>query len=299
MPIMESKKATSPTSIEQRLATLGYEWHSSEYFISPDDAFPPNPGKACYRPNFYILGICVEGSVEYLVNGSLFTVRPYCFFAAGPQSVIERGEKSPECKTRQIYFTKDFLLKNIIDVHQLESFNFFSGNADALVQLEKKDAEPLLQLYDILQSKRGNVNSSIQLAIVRSLIFTFLYEAAAICQKSTTVIQPKFTRDVELNLKFKQLLAQHDKVQHNLKFYADSLFITPKYLIHTVKNASGKTPGKLIDEALVAEAKLLLKDLGQTISSIAEDLHFSDQASFSKFFKKHTGLSPQFYRTTG
>ena len=89
---------------------------------------------------------------------------------------------------------------------------------------------------------------------------------------------------------------QHDKVQHNLKFYADTLFITPKYLIHAIKNASGKSPGKLIDEAIVEEAKLLLKETNLSIASVAEELHFSDQASFSKFFKKHTGLSPLSYR---
>ena len=91
-------------------------------------------------------------------------------------------------------------------------------------------------------------------------------------------------------------MTQHDKVQHNLKFYADSLYITPKYLIHVVKNVSGKTPGELIQEALIAHAKLLLKNLNNSVSSVADELHFSDQASFSKFFKKHTGMSPLSYR---
>ena len=94
-------------------------------------------------------------------------------------------------------------------------------------------------------------------------------------------------------------MVQHDKVQHNLKFYADSLFITPKYLIHAIKNASGKTPGKLIDEAIIAEAKLLLMDYDNSISYIAEHLHFSDQAAFSKFFKKNTGITPVSYRSKG
>jgi len=227
------------------------------------------------------------------------TISPYCFFTAGPHNIIQRVEQSPDCKTRQIFFTKDFLLKNIIDIHQLDSFNFFSSITEAIVQFEKKDAEILLQLYAILKNKRGNINSPIHLAIIRSLFFTFLYEAAAVSEKNSTITQPKFTRDEELNLKFKQLLARHDKVQHNLKFYADSLFITPKYLIYAVKNASGKTPGKLIDEALLAEAKLLLKDLRYSIAAVADELHFGDQASFSKFFKKHTGLSPQSYRREG
>jgi AraC-like DNA-binding protein len=92
-------------------------------------------------------------------------------------------------------------------------------------------------------------------------------------------------------------LAKSDKKKHSLKFYADSLFITPKYLIQTIKKSSGKTPGKLIDEAIVAEAKMLLRDPEHTIASVSEHLQFSDQASFSKFFKKNTGITPVSFRS--
>ena len=54
----------------------------------------------------------------------------------------------------------------------------------------------------------------------------------------------------------------------------------------------GKTPGKLIHEAIVAEPKLLLKDASHNIASVADELHFRDQASFGKLFKKHTGFTP-------
>lgn len=296
---MANKKAIPLESIEQMIAAMGYDWHSPEYFISPDEALHINPVESPIRPNFYGLCLCVKGWLEIKINDELLSVRPYCFFAVSPHNVVQRGEQSSDCEVRFLIFTKDFLLKNIIDVHQLESFLFFSGNSKAYIQLKKKDAEPLLQLYDILKKKRDNVNSPHHPEIIRSLFFTFLYEAAAIYQKESTVSQPKFTRDEDLNVKFQRLLAQHDIAEHNLKFYADSLFITPKYLIHAIKNASGKTPGKLIDEAIVAEAKLLLKDLSHTIASVADQLHFSDQASFSRFFKKHTGFTPVSYRTEG
>ena len=299
IPDLADTKAIPFESIEQRLVAMGYEWHSSEYFISPPEAFHTDPVRTPFRPNFYGLCLCVEGWLNIKINDELLAVHPYCFFAISPHNIIQVGEQSSDCKGMFLLFTKDFLLKNIIDVHQLESFLFFSSHTKAYLQLDKNDAEPLLQLYDILKTKRDHVHSPHHLEIIRSLFFTFLYEAAAIYQKETSVTQPRFTRDQELSLKFERLLAQHDLAQHNLKFYADSLFITPKYLIHAIKNASGKTPGKLIDEAIVAEAKLLLKDLRRTIAAVAEELHFSDQASFSRFFKKHTGLTPASFRTGG
>ncbi|MGA3014433.1 MAG: helix-turn-helix domain-containing protein [Bacteroidales bacterium] len=284
-------------SINSMLTKLGYEWHSSEYYISlPDEYLHKDPECLPFRPDFYGLFLCVEGWMDVKINGKLIHVEPYYLFALSPDNIFQRSEESPDCKGRVLFFTKDFLLKNIVTSHQLKAFQFFTKNEDTCIQLNKEDAEPLLQLYEILKDKTNKVHLPYHHEIIRSLFFAYLFEASKIYEKGRTLVHPKLTREVELNFKFQELLVQHDKIQHNLKFYADTLFITPKYLIHAIKNASGKSPGKLIDEAIVEEAKVLLKGTSQSIAIIAEELHFSDQASFSKFFKKHTGLTPLSYR---
>lgn len=296
---MAKSKTIPLLSIQGMIADLGIEWHSADYFISPDEIIHKDHRHILFRPDFYGLFICTNGWMNININHQPFQIKPYCILAISPNNIFQREDQSDECKGRAVYFTKDFLLKNIIDVHQLETFNFFSGRTEVLLQLKKKDAEPLLQLYKLLLPQRENISLPFHHEIIRSLFFTFIYEAATFFEKNKTIAQQKLTRYEELNFKFKQLLAQHDKVQHNLKFYADSLFITPKYLISAIKNACGKTPGELIDEALIADAKLLLKSMNHTVGSVAEELHFSDQASFSKFFKKHTGMSPQTYKREG
>jgi AraC-like DNA-binding protein len=293
---MANKKSIPLLSIQGMAAYLGIEWHSSDYFISPDEIIHKDNEHSVFRPDFYGLFICTAGWMNIKINHQLSQIKPYFILAISPNNIFQRLEQSDKCKGRAVYFTKEFLLKNIIDVHQLEAFNFFSGSTQVLMQLKKKDAEPLLQLYKLLLPQRDNTNLPYHIEIIRSLFFSFIYEAASVWKKNKTITQSKYTRNEDLSFKFRQLLAQHDKVQHNLKFYADSLFITPKYLISAVKNACGKTPGELIDEALVADAKLLLKNMNNSVGSVAEELHFSDQAAFSKFFKKHTGFSPQAYR---
>jgi AraC-like DNA-binding protein len=234
--------------------------------------------------------------MNIIINDKFIHIEPYCLFALSPDNIFQRSDESPDCKGNVLLFTKEFLLKNIVNFHELESFRIFSNNENTGVQINKEDAEQLLQTYDLLKNKRDSVISPYHHEIIRSLFFTYLFETSRIYEKDRTRAQPKNTREAELNLKFQELLAQQDKVQHTLKFYADTLFITPKYLIHAIKNASGKSPGKLIDEAIADEAKLLLKDTRLSIASVAEDLHFSDQASFSKFFKKNTGFTPLSYR---
>jgi AraC-like DNA-binding protein len=95
---------------------------------------------------------------------------------------------------------------------------------------------------------------------------------------------------------FLQLLFDHAKEQHAVTFYAGKLFITPQYLSLILKELTGKSANKWIEDALIVEAKVLLKMPQTTVQQVADKLNFSDQSTFGKFFKKHIGLSPMEYR---
>ena len=56
------------------------------------------------------------------------------------------------------------------------------------------------------------------------------------------------------------------------------------------------TIGTIISSVRAEAAARLLRDPELTIQQIAEELSFSDQSSFGKFFKRHSGVSPLKYR---
>ncbi len=70
------------------------------------------------------------------------------------------------------------------------------------------------------------------------------------------------------------LLQQYNKRERNVSF-AKQLNITPKYLSSVVKEVSGKTAARWIDESVILEAKALLKYSGMSIQEIAYHLNFS------------------------
>lgn len=96
--------------------------------------------------------------------------------------------------------------------------------------------------------------------------------------------------------RFLELLSKHSKERHEVTFYAQELCITPEYLTRILKSFSGKTTNQWIDNALMTEAKIMLRDPQLNIQQIADQLNFSDQSSFGKFFKKNSGKSPLEYR---
>lgn len=82
----------------------------------------------------------------------------------------------------------------------------------------------------------------------------------------------------------------------NVSYYAQKLFVSPKYLSTVIKEESRKTAGEWIDEMVLLEAKILLQNKELTIAQVADQLSFNDQSTFGKFFKNLTSHSPLDYR---
>lgn len=292
--ICNAMNTLQPESILQTLAKSGQSWHAADYFIAADT--PLQVVTTFLRPDYYCLFLCLEGQLRGTVNGKSLDLAPFSLAAISPGAEIRVEQVSPHCKGRFLFFTRGFLLENNISPSLVEALHFLEGQIGYCVHLQRRTADVLLKLYDILLKKRQDKETSYHREIIRTLFFTYVYEAAALFRSNGGFRKPGTGRHDELFQKFSALLFQHDKTEHHLKFYADALFITPQYLIHAIKHACGRTPGALIDEALIAEAKLLLSHKVLSLAGIAEQLRFSEQAAFSKFFKKHTGSSPSAYR---
>jgi AraC-like DNA-binding protein len=72
--------------------------------------------------------------------------------------------------------------------------------------------------------------------------------------------------------------------------------ITPKYLSETVKQVSRRTPNDWIDNYVVTELRVQLKNTTKSIKEIARDMNFPNQSFLGKYFKEHVGMSPMNYR---
>ena len=123
-----------------------------------------------------------------------------------------------------------------------------------------------------------------------------VYMVVDVIMKSTPLNVDQNTRKEAIVISFLDLLSYHFTRERELQFYADKLFISIKYLSVCVKEVTGMAPRALIANTLLDEAKLMLINTELNISIIADQLNFSDQYAFGKFFKKHTNLSPRNFR---
>ena len=100
----------------------------------------------------------------------------------------------------------------------------------------------------------------------------------------------------QIFIDFNKLLRTHFRDHHEISFYADQLKISSRYLSLVTKQIAHTTVSTYINRLLMLEACWLLKNTDYSIQKISDTLHFSDQASFSKFFKRLNGSNPLLYR---
>lgn len=175
--------------------------------------------------------------------------------------------------------------------------------------LHESDTSSLSQ--KILQSHLFNMNYSdfmelcsniyhLQHGPKRNEMISILTKAAAPIEMSN---RPKYdilkdsriSRQDFIYTMFIELVHLNYIKQRSINFYADKLCLTPKYLSTVVKNCSGKTSYEWINERVIERAQILLKTTNMSVQQISDELNFSNQSFFGKYFKRHVGKSPKGY----
>lgn len=93
-----------------------------------------------------------------------------------------------------------------------------------------------------------------------------------------------------------ELIAQDVSTKKQVSHYAEKLHLTAYQLNAITKSTLGKTCSELINESILLEAKRYLLATSNQINQIAWHLGYEDVSYFVRFFKKHTGYTPEAFR---
>lgn len=93
-----------------------------------------------------------------------------------------------------------------------------------------------------------------------------------------------------------ELLGIHITSLKQVSQYADLLNISTYQLNAITKATIGKSASALINERVILEAKRYLLATTNQVKDIADHLGYEDISYFIRFFKKHTGYSPEAFR---
>nr|WP_294782357.1 helix-turn-helix domain-containing protein [uncultured Flavobacterium sp.] len=258
------------------------------FFVQIEDhPYIDNP----YRAESYAVEFLKKGSIVMQTRLDKIVIEAPAILALGPNVIRSFSKNSEEILMDIIFFKPEFFLKSQANVFFLSQYDFFENSDKHVFPLNKKTKPKFEQLFSLIRETL-KADHFHQASILRSYLYILIFELDSIKQNlpNKEIQNPLFE-------KFKELLVK-DFIKHRSPLhYADGLNVTRKYLSEVIKNNSGKTTREWIDEMVILEAKVLLQNKSLTINQISEELHFSNQSVFGKFFKNYTGFSPLEYRS--
>lgn len=205
---------------------------------------------------------------------------------------------SDQLQICMVSFTTEFAFENSIRIQRIGYFDFYIRKLPAKIYIKKKDLQNLLFLFEQLYRKTRKSNREIFKKEGLLLSFNlFLYVLAEKYSSYFHQLNENYTIKEKLVLQFFKILEMNYRKYHDVKYYAEALSMTPGNLTKIIKELTKKTARRFIVEAVILDAKNLLRNEDLNISNISEELLFANSSSFSKFFKRHTSLSPSQYRS--
>ena len=171
----------------------------------------------------------------------------------------------------------------------------FDGHVrDCNFMLTPEEMQLMKNLHGLLYDVRHGGKASAQ--TVLSLTAAFLWQADELWNRHENEQRNSLSREQRIFTDFVQLVSRYATQEHNIDFYAQRLFLSPRYMSTLVKKVSGKAAKQWIDDAIVTRIKVELRHTDKSAAQIADEMNFPNPSFFCKYFKRMTGLTTQAYR---
>lgn len=273
-----------------------YESYQADILVADlnsQDVFLNDP----VRVNALQVLLVLEGSIDLSIDYVLFQASTNTVVTIMPTHITKVMKYSPNFKGRLMAVSRAFLEQSMMPNHSSLMIQYMKIRKNPTILLQESEIKTLDECMLRLRQTILQTSHHLQRLLIQNTLMGFFIEMGNIfSERKEYNTPPSLTRKEELFESFLRILYMYCKEQHVVSFYAEQLYITPQYLSLILKELTGRSANKWIDEALMQEAKILLKAPQATVQQVADALHFSDQSTFGKFFKKHAGMSPMEYR---
>ncbi len=246
-----------------------------------------------HKHNFYHLVFFTEGGGDQYIDFKKFTIKPGLIYFMIPGQVHNWNFTSPP-EGYIINFSSNYFSSFFLEANYLSRFSFFSGQQTAqVIELSNPTQQIISNIFEKILNEGLNDGIANDDLVKSLLLQLFIYVA-----RFQHTIQPLPNNGYNhiLMKNFKDLIEVNYKQLKLPKDYASLLYITPNHLNAVCNDFLQISAGKLIRDRILLETKRLLINLDLRVGQIADELNFTDQSYFIKFFKKHEGMTPEKFR---
>ncbi|MFJ8439501.1 helix-turn-helix domain-containing protein [Kitasatospora griseola] len=244
-----------------------------------------------HRHSFYELVYVTKGSGTHVVDLAEYRIEPPVLYVVLPGQVHHWVE-ARQLDGWVLLFNEDFLHRHPEDLALLRAL----GGATAPRPTRQGHGELSRLLAELTAEYRAGLDG--RLGVLQALLHVLLVRALRVARQregADGAVAPRAPVH-PLADRFARLIADADRTDRSVLALARELGVSAGYLHEVVKDATGRTPARLIREQQTLEAKRLLATTDMTIRQVAVAAGFSDPAYFCRFFRREVGRTPGEFR---
>ena len=237
----------------------------------------------------------VKGKARATVNITQYDFHENDVIYLAPNSFFLVHEFSEDAQLSYIIFSSSFLEKN---AYSLRRPRLMATEACQIVNATAEQAKIVNSFSQLIEDA---VNCTPSMLNTERMVHIYnlvhlLFQDYFVANSDNT--SKSIDHKTEIYHEYSELVMKHYHEWHHVSDYAEALRITVPHLCSTIKQASHRTAGDLIAEAILTDAKAQLKLSATPIKEIAISLGFENVAFFNRFFKTHEGVTPRHYRNS-
>lgn len=246
--------------------------------------------------NSFSLLLVTSGIVRLNIDFQEITLHQNDIIFLYPNNVLEFLEVSVDTSFQSLFLSVEYFTNLNFQMNSQEALDILSNNFSKVISLCPTSVDNINFKFDRLRFLNDPKNETIfYKELQKGIVNLVMYELAGYVHKQQNQILKPFRKE-DIAIKFAHLVGQYYHTKRDVQFYADQIFITRTHLTRTIKDVYLKNPKQIIEDKIISEAKILLLKSEFSINQVMAELRFQDQPTFTKFFKKKTGFSPNAYR---
>lgn len=248
-----------------------------------------------HRHNYYSVIWSFTSTGKHVIDFKEYPIIPNHVFFVSP-SQVHQIITDPKPTGYVILFTPEFLEKNSIREDFIANLKLFQKSDETPpLPLNDKMIGTLRYFADQMLSSFHSENE-LRFESIGAYLKLFLIECNSHCSLSPGSNTQNIEVGKTLVKNFREIVEKRYPEWHQVKDYAEALFVSPNYLNEVIKSAINISAKDFIQNRLILEAKRMAIFTTKSSKEIGYDLGFDDPSHFSKFFKSNTRQSLQAFK---
>ena len=228
-----------------------------------------------YHTKASIFALCTKGVLKTIINHTQFRVEANTLLVIPPETFVQLLHTSDDAEIYVVIFSQQLIQSSGAGKVMMDKFHIIGKHY--IFPLSKTDFQLYAEFMTYLSHLYQRTESPSSLVSLQTLLTYLLQGISELCPERPRIKETPGSRHFNQYRIFIRLVHTDYVREHQVSYY---------------------TAMEIINNTIIMDAKAQLCTANTPIKDIAVSLGFNNAAFFNKFFKRHTGIPPQKFRTS-